>query len=398
MLSVPNGDVTPEPPVPLEAPPPSRRSRAETPSRTRFPRLRPSTGACFGLSALWVGFTIAVAGLGVPLRVVLLLWFVGVAMFVWSILTAGYRAARGIVDLVHPGWGRAAGRTPASFSAILGNLFMAGFGMLIAYYSTFGFARGRQLRRFGRVLLPRLRSHPAWSASTLTADGLATLPLEVADQWRENGKTEHASVAAFARLTLDLMALGAPPALITAANRDALDEIRHTELCFSLARAIDGRSVSPGPFPQAQRVATLPRSRTLALAKLAVDSLVDGALHEGVSARVIAKLVRRCEVPAVRSALKEIAADEGRHAAHGWAVVEWCLEEGGRSVGQALVGAVHALPKQMHSQLPEPAADGGWERWGIHGHALEAQEHASALAHLTARVRARVVAPPREAA
>jgi hypothetical protein len=48
-----------------------------------------------------------------------------------------------------------------------------------------------------------------------------------------------------------------------------------------------GRAWARGPFPEAQRVGTLPRSRTLALAKLAVDSLVDGALHEGVSARVI---------------------------------------------------------------------------------------------------------------
>ncbi len=392
MLSVRNGDLTPEAPPPLEARAPSRKPSAEAPKRTRIPRLPLSTGACFGLSALWVAFAFALAGLGVPPRVVLLLWFTGLALFALSTLTALYRAARGIVDLVYPGWGRAAGRAPASLGAILGNLFMTGFGMLIAYFATVGFARGRQLRRFGRVLLPRLRSNPAWAGSTLRVDGPAAPPSQVADQWRENGKTEHASVAAFARLTLDLMALGAPPPLIAAANRDALDEIRHTELCFSLARAIDGNSVSPGPFPQAQRVATLPRSRTLALAKIAVDSLVDGALHEGVSARVIAKLARRCEVPAIRSGLKEIAADEGRHAAHGWAVVEWCLDEGGRPVGQALVGAIHALPKEMRSVLPEPASDGGWERWGIHGHALEAEQYASALDHLTERVHATVAA------
>lgn len=31
-----------------------------------------------------------------------------------------------------------------------------------------------------------------------------------------------------------------------------------------------------------------------------------------------------------RAILKEIAADEGRHAAHGWDVVAWCLAEGHR--------------------------------------------------------------------
>jgi hypothetical protein len=296
----------------------------------------------------------------------------------------------------------ASGRTTVGLGSILltifGNLFMAGFGLLVAFFSTMGFSRGRQLRRFGRVLLPNLRSGAAWTTSTVVLDGQEAPPMGVADQWRENGKTEHASVAAFARLTLDLMALGAPPPLIASANQDALDEIRHTELCFSLARAIDGRNVGPAPFPEAQRVATLPRSRTLALAKLAVDSLVDGALHEGVSARVIAKLAGRAEGAAIRALLKEIAADEGRHAAHGWAVVAWCLDEGGTPVAGALLGALRALPNEMRSDLPEPARGGGWERWGIHGHELEAAEYEAALAQVVQRVRAMAAARSVEAA
>src|SRR6185437_2833239 len=214
----------------------------------------------------------------------------------------------------------------------------------------------------------------------------AALRAAVAAQWRENGRTEHASVAAFARLSLDLMALGAPPELLAGANSDALDEIRHTELCFSLAHALDGASAGPAPFPEAARARTLPKTRALALAALAVDSLVDGALNEGVSARIIAKLARRCEEPAIRAMLKEIAADEGRHAAHGWDVVEWCLSEGGRPVADALRGAVAALPRAMRSPLPEAAQDGGWERLGIHGHALEAEQFAAARADVVARV------------
>jgi hypothetical protein len=184
--------------------------------------------------------------------------------------------------------------------------------------------------------------------------------------------------------------LGAPPELIADANRDALDEIRHAELCFAIARALDGREIGPAPFPQAQRVGTLTRIRLLALARLAVDSLVDGALHEGVSARVIAKLAQRCRVPAVCAALKELAADEGRHAAHGWAVVEWCLAEGGAPVEDALLGALRALPERAQSALPVAAADGSWEHWGIHGARLEADEYAAGRAHLVGRVRARL--------
>jgi hypothetical protein len=274
----------------------------------------------------------------------------------------------------------------AGIVTLLANLFMSGTGALAALLSTVQFTRGRQLRKLGRVLLPRVRPGDAWAhleIETLSAD----LPAQLAEQWRENGRTEHASIAAFARLTLDLMALGAPPRLVAAANLDALDELRHTELCFSLAKALDGKAESPAAFPAAQHARTLPRLRTLALAQLAVDSLVDGALHEGVSARIIAKLAKRCEIPAIREVLREIAADEGRHAAHGFDVVNWCLQEGGAPVAHALLGAVRMLPKEMQSELPPAARSGEWERFGIHGSELERDEYVLTRAHLANRVR-----------
>jgi hypothetical protein len=129
-------------------------------------------------------------------------------------------------------------------------------------------------------------------------------------------------------------------------------------------------------------------SRTLALAQLAVSSLVDGALHEGLSARVIARLVRRCEEPVIRNALRDLAADEGRHAAHGWDVVEWCLLEGGAPVAHALQGALRTIPEQVHSDLPEGARDGSWEAYGIHGEHLEALEHTRARADVIRRAHA----------
>src|SRR5262249_13362841 len=101
---------------------------------------------------------------------------------------------------------------------------------------------------------------------------------------------------------------------------------------------------------------------------------------------------------AIRAALEEIAADEGRHTAHGWAVMEWCLEEGGRAVASALLGGIGALPGELRSERPEAASDGAWERWGIHGHALEAEEYRAARAHLIARVHARVAASRTRAA
>ena len=267
----------------------------------------------------------------------------------------------------------------------LGSLLMTfvHFGSLFVGCAAM-FRRGRQIRRFGRLLLPRVKPGGAWSTKKLEA-----LPDEArvtAAQWRENGRTEHASVAAFALLSSELMALGAPPELLRAANEDALDEIRHTELCFSLAKALDGREESPGPFPEARRLPAVPLGRPHALGMLAVESLVEGALNEGVSARVLAKLARRCEVAPIAAMLKEIARDEGRHAAHGWDVVVWCVKEGGAPVLEALETAVDRLDPETHSERPAPAETGEWERLGIHGHPLEQAEYTAAVAAMRDRV------------
>ncbi|MET0287030.1 MAG: hypothetical protein ABW352_21280, partial [Polyangiales bacterium] len=179
------------------------------------------------------------------------------------------------------------------FLALFSNAALSFVGAVVAMLSTGEFGRGRQLRKRGRIQLAPVGDNARWLTSPYELEGI---PAEVAAQWRQNGRTEHASVAAFSKLSLELMRLGAPASLIASAHADALDEIRHTELCFDLARAIDGRAAGPDAFAAAaQSVHDLPR--TLSLCLLAVDSLIDGALHEGVSARVIAQLARRCQQP-----------------------------------------------------------------------------------------------------
>lgn len=266
---------------------------------------------------------------------------------------------------------------------VLAHVGCVGLGALLTLFATVEFTRGRQVRRRGRVLLPPLGARSDWMPPGELSDRPALrsstarqherdvdVPAGVARAWRENGRTEHASVAAFARLSLDLVALGAPPELIAAAHEDALDEIRHAELCFGLACAIDGASDGPVAFPDVARARRLPRSRRLALAVLAVDSLVDGAVNEGASARIVARLAQRCQHDAIRAVLRPIAADEARHAAHGWDVTAWCLREGGWPVASALAGAVRVLARRARLGAESPAPAGDWERWGIAGASL----------------------------
>lgn len=282
--------------------------------------------------------------------------------------------------------------------AIVSNLLMSAVGAFSALLSVAAFARGRQLRHLGRVQLATLAESSRWLTPKLGArpprpttapeapvvDDALRAPLAAA--WRDNGRTEHASVAAFARLSLDLMALGAPAWLVASAHADALDEVRHAEACFSLAAALDGQTMSPAGFPAAARARALPATKTLALAVLAVDSLIDGALHEGVSARVVARLARTCPEPTIRALLKQIAVDEGRHAAHGWDVVEFCLREGGEPVAQALRGALTKLPTRLSHEMSPAARLGAWERYGLPGLALEQEEFSKTRVDLVRRL------------
>ena len=178
--------------------------------------------------------------------------------------------------------------------------FLFGVGLVDLLVN--GFQRGRQLRVAGKVLLPKVSAdgHAFAGAHSLNAPIVEHMSAEertsIARAWRENGRTEHASVAAFAQLTLDLMSLGAPPELLRAASQDALDEVAHTELCFAIARSFDGLAEGPTAFPEVRSVEARPTERIAALSRLAVDSLFDGALHEGVSARTLASLAKAAEV------------------------------------------------------------------------------------------------------
>jgi hypothetical protein len=325
-----------------------------------------------------------VAGVGGPLLGVALLSVPEPGDFVGIVLMAAGPPIGVVLGVAAMG---RAWQTGSVMGGVVGALAGALFGLVSStmVYSVL-YARGRQLREQGELKLPPVQRGGDWAG-----DGeRIVLPEEVrsgvASAWRENGRTEHASVAAFARTSLELVALGAPPELLVDAANDAVDEIRHTEACFALARALDGEALSPGPFPEASSAGALRGDRASRLAELAVVSLVDGALHEGVSARVIARLVERCEVPAIREVLQQLASDEERHAAHAWDVLAFCLQQGGEPVRRALREAAPRIPDTIHSPHLRGAEDGAWERYGLPGHALEQQEYTIALEQLLGRL------------
>jgi hypothetical protein len=58
---------------------------------------------------------------------------------------------------------------------------------------------------------------------------------------------EHASIASFAKFSLQLVMVAAPSALLADAHAAAVDEIHHARVAFALASRLLGRPLGPGP-------------------------------------------------------------------------------------------------------------------------------------------------------
>lgn len=142
----------------------------------------------------------------------------------------------------------------------------------------------------------------------------------IAAHWEQTALAEHASVASFARFVLDLLAEGAPPELVLAAQRALGDEVVHARLAFGLASAYAGAPIGPG------RLAVdgaLDRDRTLA--EIVRSVVIEGCVGETVSSAQAELALLECSDAAVRKVLTTIARDERRHAQLAWQFVGWAL-------------------------------------------------------------------------
>lgn len=257
---------------------------------------------------------------------------------------------------------------------------------------------GRRHRKGSTLFVPSTQAGAEWVEPLVSLDPSCVPAAEraaLAAEWRDNGRKEHASVAAFAQLSLDLMAVGAPPGLVADAHRAALDEVAHAATCFAIAHAIDGQALSPAAFPDARTQRWLCRSsRTVALTQMAIAALADGVLNEGIAARLLARLAAVATLPGLGERLRTMAADESRHAAHSWNVVEFCLGSGGPAVRAALRGALEGMPRRVCSALPEGARDGAWVTWGVQSEGMEAEAYAKTRRSTERKLRGLLEAKP----
>ncbi len=190
--------------------------------------------------------------------------------------------------------------------------------------------RGRPLLVDGEALLASAAPRGDWIQSRAAVAARRAAGADEIDEptravlerhWLREAAHEHASIASFALLALDLVALGAPPELLREVTNAALDEIRHAEIAFALASTYGRRSLGPSPL------AVPPRPRCATPGDLALDTYRSGCVAETVAAALAGEAAAGAS-PLLATILRGIAADEQRHAALSWRVTAWALRRG----------------------------------------------------------------------
>jgi hypothetical protein len=157
---------------------------------------------------------------------------------------------------------------------------------------------------------------------------------------------EAASVDAFAILSRELSAHGAPTRLVCAARRAERDERRHARVMGRLARRAGARSEAP----------RVKRGVVRSLERLALENAVEGCVRETYGALLAQWQTHSAADAHMRDAMKAIAADETRHAELAWAVARWAeprlLREERRRVHRARREAWRALETQLTRSQP----------------------------------------------
>ena len=218
---------------------------------------------------------------------------------------------------------------------------------------------GRPLKVDGAARLAEAVRSDTWSARLVPGHVPASVRAELARRWTRAAFDEHASVAAFARVTMELLRFGAPPRLIDRTLQAGREEVRHAELGFAVASAFAGAPVGPGAYP----IDTIPMATDLA--EFAAETALEGCIGEGLASLLARAGASQAEDPVLRGVLETIATEEAEHALLAWQTVRWAIDAGGPPVREA-VAAVFAHAAASGVAVPEsPEED--LSRWGLLG-------------------------------
>lgn len=189
---------------------------------------------------------------------------------------------------------------------------------------------------------------------TLTGERAAVL----AASWTRVGLMEHASIAAFARFALQLLALGAPPDLVSATSEAMIDETRHAQIAFGLASRYGAEPIGPGKLSMDAAL------EELDIESILVNAILEGCCGETAAAYEVAVAAEGAAGPVLRETLARIAEDERRHADLAWNFVRWSLQRN-PALKTAALRAVELELAQARALPPAPLEDAWLEEHSV---------------------------------
>ena len=248
-------------------------------------------------------------------------------------------------------------------------------------------AVGRPFVVEGRAVVARLRGERGWGlpdeeariALASVASGLeATTREAIARVWCLDGLAEHASVASFAQLVLELLGLGAPASLVSAASRALGEEVAHAQRAFMLASLYAGRPWGPGALDVSGAV-----RRPASLAELAARTASESCVAETIAALQLHAAADAAAEPALQAILRATAEEESEHALLGWNILAWANATGGDEVRSAVEGIFSRATAHVgFGPCPEQSSDDDILR--SHGVLSRRDRHDLAVASLAA--------------
>ena len=240
-------------------------------------------------------------------------------------------------------------------------------------------AVGRPFTIGGQARLSPTVSDNGWSeCSEWLPSGMTDTQRErLIAHWTETAQFEHASVASFARFTMQLMAVGAPADLVAEATRAQGDEIRHARICLGIASTLADETIGLGALPIDGAL-----EDAGSIEAILVDTIKEACVNETVSAAICHAAGEAASDSFIREALITIAEDEQRHSTLAWRTVQWMLNAHPelRDLARATFEEAMAQPWASSTE-----ATGDLTPWGVMS---RAQEQAVA-----SRVMRRVVRP-----
>ena len=143
---------------------------------------------------------------------------------------------------------------------------------------------------------------------------------EIGLRWIGSAESEHASIASFARHTLQLLSLNVPAEILLSSQNAAIDEVRHTETSYGVANAVLKTAISPDVLDIQHGL------KHLSFEEIVKSIIQEGCIQETLSAIEVNLAANLAGHSWLRQVMLQIATEEANHAQLAWDTIQWLNE------------------------------------------------------------------------